>query len=95
MIGHTNNPNGRPKAVPNKVTTEIRKAITDSVSEYLYSQQFKQDFDALNPRDRLKCVSDLLSYTLPKMQAIDLNNSERADGTSFADELKRLVGSEN
>jgi hypothetical protein len=60
MKGKTNNPNGRPVGVPNKVTKELRQII----------DKVKQDFEQLEPKDRIRLFVDLLQYAIPKYQSI-------------------------
>lgn len=74
--GHTNNPNGRPKGTPNKVTGEMRKWLQSFLDNN--REQIEEDFRALDPPQRLQMFERLLQYTLPKMQSvrakIDLND---------------------
>lgn len=68
--GHTNNPNGRPKGVPNKVTADLRQWITDFLQQNL--KQIKKDWKQLGPKDRLILFEKLLKYTIPILQESDL-----------------------
>lgn len=70
MKGHTNNPDGRPKGTPNKVTGSLRKRINDFLADNW--QQMQNDFKALDPKDRLTFYEKLLSYGLPKLQSTTL-----------------------
>lgn len=70
--GHTNNPNGRPKGKPNKVTKNLREFIADLIDGQ--RAQIVQDLQALEPKERLQILEKLTQYVIPKRQAqqIDL-----------------------
>ena len=69
---------GRPKGAKNKVNTQMRDLI-----QQLFDANFdtvQEDLEALEPKDRLKFMTDLLPYLLPKLQStthttqIDIDN---------------------
>jgi hypothetical protein len=69
--GETNNPNGRPRGVPNKATAEIRDKLKaaiegemDSIPETL--KQMKQD----NPVQYLSLLEKFMAYIVPKKRDI-------------------------
>jgi hypothetical protein len=66
--GTTNNPNGRPKGVPNKLTKELRQSLKDVVSGHI--EQIGQDLDKLEPRERLELLIKILQYILPKVEPL-------------------------
>ena len=74
--GTTNNPNGRPKGVPNKVTGELR----DMVKNFLHNKydDFVQSFDIMTPDEKVKAYIAMLKYSIPTLQAtkeeVDFNN---------------------
>ncbi len=70
MRGRTNNPYGRPKGIPNKNTAELREKISRLIDENWSTIQ--KDIDQLEPRDRLSFLEKLLSYSLPKLQSIEV-----------------------
>lgn len=70
MKGKTNNPNGRPKGSPNKVSTDLRKWITQFIEDN--RQQIKKDWLKLEPKDRIAMFEKLLKYTLPTLQATSI-----------------------
>jgi hypothetical protein len=70
--GTTNNPNGRPKNVPNKATTLAREAIAkfvDGNAERL--QGWLDQIAADSPEKAFNCVRDLMEYHLPKMARVE------------------------
>ena len=74
--GQTNNPSGRPKGTPNKITADLRMKINAIVEKQIDS--IEQDLLSLEPMQRLQIVEKLISYCLPKLQAqtfeIDFQN---------------------
>lgn len=74
--GQTNNPSGRPKGTPNKITADLRTKINAIVENQI--DHIEADLQALEPKERLMIVEKFLSYCLPKLQAqsfeIDFQN---------------------
>ncbi|MCE7064021.1 hypothetical protein [Dyadobacter sp. CY326] len=70
MRGKTNNPNGRPKGVPNKKNAELRERVTALIENNWPKVQ--SDLDLLEPKDRLAFLEKLFSYTLPKLQSVQM-----------------------
>jgi hypothetical protein len=86
--GKTNNPNGRPKGVPNKSTGEMRAKIQKLVDTSW--KAISKDIQKMPPKDRVDIVVRLLPYVTPKLQVTDLN----IDIDRLTDEqLDRLVNS--
>ena len=71
MKGKTNNPNGRPKGKPNKVTTELKTWIKNLIEDN--REVLEKDLQELEPRDRWAIIEKLMSYTIPKQRSIDAN----------------------
>ena len=65
--GKTNNPNGRPKGTPNKITADLRLKINAIVEKQIES--IESDLQSLEPMQRLQIVEKLISYCVPKLQA--------------------------
>ncbi len=74
--GHTNNPNGRPKGIPNKSTNELRQLLHSFIEHNF--KQLQVDFDALEPYQRLKMLERLLKFVLPPM-VTDLSQLSESD----------------
>jgi len=77
MKHKTNNPNGRPKGVPNKVNASLREKITALIDKNWETVQ--NDLDSLEPKDRLNFMDKLLSYTLPKLQSVSVEGELEQD----------------
>ena len=56
---------GRPKGASNKVTSDIKEKFAELLDSYDIDQM-KRDLEVLKPEDRLKIVSGLLAYYIPK-----------------------------
>lgn len=57
--GKTNNPNGRPKGTPNRVTSTIRSWIVDLINDN--REQIQKDLKALDPKDRLSFIEKAIA----------------------------------
>jgi hypothetical protein len=68
--GHSGNPGGRPLGAANKTTAKLRESISDFLGEQFI--KVKDDFTKLKPRDRVRLYIELLQYSVPKMQAVQL-----------------------
>jgi hypothetical protein len=66
--GSTNNPGGRPKGSVNKVGAELRERITAFIEDRW--ETLEEDFELLDPKDRLHFLEKLLAYALPKLQTV-------------------------
>jgi hypothetical protein len=73
---------GKPKGAKNKVNSQMRDLI-----QQLFDNNFdtiQQDLEELDPKDRLKFLSDLLPYLLPKLQST--THSTKIDLDSMSEE---------
>jgi hypothetical protein len=64
--GITNNPAGRPKGTPNRITGQLKQVITEFLETNW--QQFETDWLALEPEKRLQLYERLLRYIVPPAQ---------------------------
>lgn len=64
--GISNNPNGRPKGVPNKSTVKLR-AFIESFIEH-NKDTLQAEFDKLEGLEKFKVIDKLLPYVLPKIE---------------------------
>jgi len=65
---------GRTKGTPNKLTSEIRDRFKDILSDNL--EQFQNDLNDLEPKERLKILIELTKFVLPTLKATDLHVNE-------------------
>jgi hypothetical protein len=79
---------GRPKGAKNKINTELRELIQKLFDDNY--QTIQDDLEALEPKDRLKFLSDLLPYLLPKLQSTTHTKEIDLDGMTDED-LDRLI----
>ncbi len=95
MKGKTNNPNGRPKGVPNKVTKSVRAFIGEVIDKN--RRQMVRDLKALEPKDRLIILEKLMQYIIPKQQAqsIDITALTDEQLTSVINEISNNLADED
>lgn len=70
--GVSGNPNGRKPGALNKNSARLREFITDFLDEN--KERIKEDFAALEPKDRLMIYERLLRYSLPTLQATTISS---------------------
>ena len=83
--GQTGNPKGRPKGVPNKVTGTVKEWIQQVIDGN--RKRFEKDLLALEPAERVKAISGLICYVLPKQQSVSIQEQINAE----YDALERLI----
>ena len=71
--GESGNPNGRPNGAKSKAKTDLLKRITDILDNNVESLQ--DDLDSLEPAERVRALTNLINYVLPKKQAVNVQQS--------------------
>ncbi len=66
--GISGNINGRPKGSQNKAGGQLREVIANFLEQRF--EDVVNDFEQLEPKDRIKVYTDLLQYGVPKLQAV-------------------------
>lgn len=82
---------GRAAGTPNKVSGVVRQMIANFVNDYYSSKQFTEDFEKLEPKERVAAIEKLTSYITPKLQQTSLDMNVESEKT-IEDELKKLAG---
>lgn len=62
--GKSGNPKGRPKGSPNKTSGTVKEWIASIIDKN--RNQFEEDLELLEPGERVRVISSLLSYVAPK-----------------------------
>lgn len=79
---------GKPKGAKNKNTIIMRDRI-----QSLFDTNFEtiqNDLESLEPKDRLKFLTDLMPYLMPKLQSTTYTNEIDLDGMT-GDQLDVLI----
>jgi hypothetical protein len=82
---------GRVAGTPNKVSGAVRQMIANFVNDYYCSKQFSEDFEKLEPKERVAAIEKLTAYITPKLQQTSLDMNVESEKT-IEDELKKLAG---
>ena len=83
--GKTNNPNGRPKGTPNRITQDVRAWLSAVIDKN--RKHMERDLKALEPKDRLQMIEKLMQYVIPKQQAV----SAEVDFSKLTDEQLTII----
>lgn len=79
--------NGRPKGSENKETKKLREWVGQLLDDNM--ELVAQDLKALNPKDRVTAVTNLLEYALPKLQRTEHDTGENGNITIIFGSGKR------
>lgn len=71
--GESGNPNGRPKGAKSKAKKDLLEKVTDLVNGNI--ERLQDDLDDLEPAERIKAITNLIAYVIPKKQAVNLQQS--------------------
>ena len=91
--GTINNPLGRKKGTLNRVTGELRDNLKRLLSESFAT--IEQDFNSLDPVQRIAAFEKLLRYIIPIMSANDVKlNFEDLTENQLDEIITRLISKE-
>ncbi len=71
--GKSGNPNGRPKGTRNHATSDLVKRIGQILDKN--TKQLQKDLESLQPVERVKAITGLIGYVIPKKQALNVQQS--------------------
>lgn len=80
---------GRTKGTPNKISKVTKDVISSLLDDYNESGKMQEDFDALDPKDRLVVAEKLMQYVMPKLQSASVDMSVEKEKT-IEDQLREL-----
>lgn len=67
--------------VPNRATSEVRKAFKQLVERNL--PQMQSDLDSLEPKDRIKIILEMAKFILPTLQAVSVDDLREEEAQGF------------
>lgn len=76
---------GRKKGTKNKVTTELKTWIEEIINDQ--RDKFIENLKSLSPNDHVAAIVKLLSFSVPKLQAVSIKEQKEAE----YNELRRLL----
>lgn len=77
--GTSGNPKGKPKGALNKNTKELRNKVQLVIDNNI--DKLQNDLDQVGPKERINFIIQLLSFTIPKLKAIE--HKENKETNSF------------
>lgn len=94
--GRTNNPDGRPKGSPNKVTKDIRNAYRELIENNIRNiEKWLHETAKDHPEHALMFIIRLSHFVIPKMQSVqfvsDLEKLSDEQLDQIIDELKECA----
>lgn len=84
MKGRTNNPKGRPKGKPNRVTSDLREQVKMLVEKNF--EKLETDFNKLDSEKRLIILERYLKYCLPPLQSFNVQAEIRSQLETLTDD---------
>lgn len=92
--GKTNNPNGRPRGVPNKMTGELRERMKNFLDGNF--KLIEKDFKKLSSEKRIELYERYLKYCLPTLASTEVSlNIEKLSDAELDQMLNRLINKED
>lgn len=86
------NKGGRPKGVPNKVTTMLRETVNQIVSGQLeYVEEALDKVREKDPAKYLSLTTRLLELVMPKQSEVALTNTPTIDITGTLQHLSEVI----
>ena len=73
---------GRKKGTPNKSTSDLKQWLSGVLNEN--RNQFEKDLRELLPEERIKVLSGLFNYVIPKQQTLSIEEQIRSETESLS-----------
>lgn len=73
---------GRKKGTPNKSTSDLKNWLSGVLNEN--RNQFEKDLRDLLPEERIKVLSGLFNYVIPKQQSLSIEEQIRSETESLS-----------
>jgi hypothetical protein len=70
--GHSGNPAGRPRGAGNKISTQLRQSINAFLEDNM--ETVLAEWKKLEGRDKVNFWRDLLRYSIPQLQSIEMQS---------------------
>lgn len=87
--GKSGNPNGRKPGSPNKLTGDLRQRIETLLSDSF--EQIVEDFNGLDPLERLNAWTKLSDFVLPRLQRSQVESFVSGDKQPAIDVSKLSI----
>lgn len=72
--GQSGNPKGRPKGSKNKAQQSLLERVQNLIDDNLELVEKDLKSNKLKPADRIKAITALMQYVLPKQQSVNIEN---------------------
>lgn len=77
---------GRQVGSTNKASADLKRFITELLEDN--REQIREDFMQLSPYERIKTLSQLAGYVIPKQQAVSIEEQQKAEEEALTEWLK-------
>ena len=71
--GKSGNPKGRPKGARNHATSDLVKRVGMILEKSM--KRLQDDLDSMSAVERVKAITNLIGYVIPKKQALNVQQS--------------------
>ena len=83
---------GRKAGTPNKTTAAVKNCIASVIADYTTPQDggspLQRDLAEMQPADRVRAITQLAGYIIPKQQAVSIGEQTRAETEALTEWLQ-------